>query len=769
MVVETLDLRTVFLHCQNAAYAAGKLIRQKTAYGYQRTSHAGAEDVVERVEDYKTLSRNVESMVAAFLREKCHGLNIHTNAAECWGDDQSLSSNELSSAEELSFQLHVPDHFRNVSRNELEVVIEAVPTPCGTGSDEEWRIIIGILIAQRSVGGIISRAHANKLPIVALVDSGVQNLDIATDSSEQREAPVLIASDSEDGFDVRNAMKHVGQFATIERSSFVEDIIRISRGAVDLCILRDTGPVSYPAALEATVVASGGHVTNVFGTKFVYTKDQKFDAKYGFVASSKEFGGSEGSRKHMQLCQWWREAMVFDGLLKGTGIEQNAGAQATDVAVDLDGNVITREWLSAVMGKEVESFTAPESSAVRYLMSYACRVAFKYKASGCEPQSVFLKRVVMDELEHVRYKMKTAAHKLIRDVCSYKVEGGFLNTGASKCFGTERTRIVRPYYIECRAAGKDVPAMYSGFLCMLEDFASRDGWYQTGKLKMDETMSALDALASFHAFFWNARYMDGYEELNKSVWQQATYWLPSRQAGDSFEKIERCWKEHRRNFGKAFDAIEFDEDGVVNAENFGAVLERFARGSAEIVHGYGTHEEHCERTLIHGDSKAANLFFKRVKEGGGENGNGVELKVGLIDFQWCGWGHCSVDVAYLMLCATEAEVIGADEGSEDELLQAYYERFVRYLVRFGKAGDEERARCRMKYAEFKRVYEEAVVDIARVVVSYHWVRITASEGVLRRNANRLGANTYNKDLGCAKWLIEKTGRVLARKVRAGAE
>lgn len=767
--VETLDLQTVFFHCQNAAYAAGKLVRQKAGNEYITNSHASNGDVVTRIDHFRTLPNRVQLLVATFLRETCPGLNTHTSAAECSGDDDPPPSlKKMSPVEELSFQLQVPGHFRTVSRNDVDVLIEAVPAPCGAGSGEEWEIAIGILIAKRAVGGIVSRAHANKLPIVALVDSGVQNLDTAKVSGERQEAPVLITSDSEDCFDVEKAKTHVGHFTTSERSSFVEDVIRVSRGTADLCILRDTGCVAFPAALEAIVVASGGHATNVFGTKFVHSKEKKFDAKYGFVASSKGFGGCEGSGKHMQLCQRWREGMVFDGLLKDTGIEVGGEAQASDVAVDLDGKVITTEWLSRVMGNEVESFSAPESSAVRYLMSCACRVRLKYKTGGCEPRSVFLKRVVMDELEHVRYKMKTAAHKLVRDVCSYKVEAGFLNTDANKRFGTEQTRIVRCYYIESRAAGKEVPAMYSGFLWVLEDFASRDGWYQTGKLRRDETVSALDALASLHAFFWDARHMDGYEELTKSVWQQGTYWLPSRQAANSFEIIERCWKQHRRNFGKTFEEIAFDDDGVVNLENFGALLQRFARGSAEIVHGYGAHSEHCERTLIHGDSKAANLFFKRVREGGDESGQGVELKVGLIDLQWCGWGHGGVDVAYLMVCATQAEVIGADEGQEDELLRTYYERLVRYLVRFGKAADEESAGCMMKYAQLKRVYEEAIVDIARVVVSYHWVRIKASEEVLRSNETRLGANTYNKDLACAKWLIAKTGRILARKATAAA-
>ncbi|KAI0556542.1 hypothetical protein FGB62_602g00 [Gracilaria domingensis] len=91
---------------------------------------------------------------------------------------------------------------------------------------------------------------------------------------------------------------------------------------------------------------------------------------------------------------------------------------------------------------------------------------------------------------------------------------------------------------------------------------------------------------------------------------QATYWLPNRQASDFFEKLAQYWEAHRQRFSGSLDDVAAVSN-VIDARNFGKMLARYAMGSAEIVHGYGVQEEHRERTLIHGDAKAANMFFRR--------------------------------------------------------------------------------------------------------------------------------------------------------------
>ncbi|KAI0558898.1 hypothetical protein FGB62_181g023 [Gracilaria domingensis] len=43
--------------------------------------------------------------------------------------------------------------------------------------------------------------------------------------------------------------------------------------------------------------------------------------------------------------------------------------------------------------------------------------------------------------------------------------------------------------------------MFSRFMLLLEYFGQEDGWYQSGLHNYDESMAAMDALASFHAAY----------------------------------------------------------------------------------------------------------------------------------------------------------------------------------------------------------------------------------------------------------------------------
>ncbi|KAI0557422.1 hypothetical protein FGB62_304g03 [Gracilaria domingensis] len=113
--------------------------------------------------------------------------------------------------------------------------------------------------------------------------------------------------------------------------------------------------------------------------------------------------------------------------------------------------------------------------------------------------------------------------------------------------------------------------MFSRFLFLLEDFGQEYGWYQSGLLNYDERMAPIDALAIFHAYFCNAREMVGYDNVNKSVWGQATYWLPSRQASNRFEKLAQYWEAHLQRFAGALDDVAAVSN-VIGAGNFGKMF-----------------------------------------------------------------------------------------------------------------------------------------------------------------------------------------------------
>lgn len=80
------------------------------------------------------------------------------------------------------------------------------------------------------------------------------------------------------------------------------------------------------------------------------------------------------------------------------------------------------------------------------------------------------------------------------------------------------------------------------------------------------------------------------------------------------------------------------------------------------------------RTLLHGDFKTANLFFRPAADGGGA------AAACPCDFQWAGTGVCMQDVMYLLWTSVEPGVVAAEE---EELLAFYREQLRRELAAAG--------------------------------------------------------------------------------------
>ena len=103
----------------------------------------------------------------------------------------------------------------------------------------------------------------------------------------------------------------------------------------------------------------------------------------------------------------------------------------------------------------------------------------------------------------------------------------------------------------------------------------------------------------------------------------------------------------------------------------GSRLERVAREVAAKVHGK-------RQTVIHGDAKIANFFFRDSSSGD----NGGRPEVGLIDFQWSGPGLAAVDVAYCIWASASLEVL-AEAGGEARLVAAYHSSLAEALEAAG--------------------------------------------------------------------------------------
>jgi thiamine kinase-like enzyme len=181
-------------------------------------------------------------------------------------------------------------------------------------------------------------------------------------------------------------------------------------------------------------------------------------------------------------------------------------------------------------------------------------------------------------------------------------------------------------------------------------------------------------------------------------------------------------------------------------EALGAKLKTAARKADATLHGHGE-AALPKQTIIHGDPKAANFFFRAsaasadaVVVGGG---GGVEA-VGIIDFQWMGLGVCATDVAYCVLASAavqplfasaqdyttfSASVAAGDmsaldrndiDDSEEHIVKHYYGQLVAARARDNNAAGAVAGVAMISYETFLEQYQAAFIDQCRMVIAVHW-------------------------------------------------
>ena len=254
----------------------------------------------------------------------------------------------------------------------------------------------------------------------------------------------------------------------------------------------------------------------------------------------------------------------------------------------------------------------------------------------------------------------------------------------------------------------------SRFAILLEDFAPSQNWRQHRLLSDPATKATLAAFAKLHGFFWRGssfwqRGGGAAEQLERSVWRSGSYWQPSMQPPEQLDQVAAAWSRHRDAFGPAFS--EAKELAGIDLASLGMRLQRVVHRAGQSAHPFNDPESSKKysswRTLIHGDAKSANIFLRDSREGQ------THVEVGLIDFQWCGFGLAATEVAHHILAAVDMESLSYDGSKEVELLDHYYAHLVTALVEFGAAEDRETATGLLTRASLQDQYEVAILDMCR--------------------------------------------------------
>lgn len=596
----------------------------------------------------------------------------------------------------------------------------------------------------------------------------------------------------------------------------------------------------------------------------------------GFPARCKE------GRTHVEICKTFFAANpVVDELLHadrgwsvGKAVEARGTLQASDIARTIWGDPFTCASLQKLVvpsstfadGAQIDHYWTKDAEAVRYKQSHASRISWVYADPGTNdaadapgapaattsdattalPTSAFMKRMVLRELPHAIKKLSIAPYKLQRDMAANINEARFLASPLAKQFNemaacaTQQCEIAAAYSIE-QHLHSNYP-IDSRFSLLLKDFNRKDGWLQRVHLEAGEFCAALQALAQWHAFFWiqeggagstcaAQHHQDGsVAELGRQLWPTASYWDLDKQPegqveglGLAFERIVAVMVDSGLMHDDA-DALHVG--GSAHWLAVGARLQRVAQSANDRLHAAPasktsptTTTTFTKQTLLHGDPKASNFFFKPAPVDAGvsdlKDGSdpaSATAGVGLIDFQWSGRGLCATDVAYCVLasadpaamfkdpakyaeldervrCATapgvatgssasvgaggaakaKAKVFALDgddlEDEEEHLLRYYFDKLSK--SRGSSAGGTEDGGS-LSYAMFRSQYRDAFVDVCRVCLGSWWNipgnhRSNASPTIVdvikARQAmperQKMVYNACNKHLTLACWMLRR--------------
>jgi len=440
---------------------------------------------------------------------------------------------------------------------------------------------------------------------------------------------------------------------------------------------------------------------------------------------------------------------------------ENVNLSVDEIIKDLDGFPLTAEYLAEKMDVDnVESCTCPGEDAFRGLMSNACRV--RLHPGG---ETAFYKQIVFENLDHALEKLKNSPFKLRRDAKSYEVVASFLSSKACQQM-MKHTGVCIPKCYDAQLRTNDANPMESKYSFLLEDFSPSDGWYQKWLLcdSIEECKRSISTFAKIHAFFWhgssfwNDDNAEAARELEAGIWKSGSYVQPEAQNTKTLNQckvVAKEWATKRLKFEEQLSAFDY-------WDNLGERLESMAEECGRLAHPFADEtlaESYKEyRTFTHGDPKAANLFFKKGAKISKLTQS--ELQVGLIDFQWSGFGLAATDIAHFFTSSVHADLLV--NGGESRLLHYYFDELQTHLVEFGAFSNPAEAAQNFSYEKFIDQYELGVLDICRLMISYTWSRFDepAEKDDKKACVRTFNKTSYNKSIPTIVWLLSRCDEIM---------
>ena len=407
------------------------------------------------------------------------------------------------------------------------------------------------------------------------------------------------------------------------------------------------------------------------------------------------------------------------------------------------GDPLTADFLSQVVfGQQnrVISWTVDKNlGSIRYKQSAGCRVKLEV-GFGVETEidSIFVKRAVPREIPYAMEKARKTPFKTLRDAQANCNEAAFLTSTLVREMSSGQQNLLIPMAYQVEAVICDRCPLNSAYHVLLEDLSPKRGYVQTPFLEAIELRQVAKRVADFHSHFWLEKNWHEKENLAAKLWSSGGYWGLEKQPSDQLDRLEDAWKKtafelglDEANLGKRLKSVAVKLDQELHREN--------------------------PQTLIHGDLKAGNIFFRHKI--------GSDTSIALIDFQWTGAGRCATDLAYLMLASISPNAVRSTTRSSEIMSPEESNVFVRsFLTDYRdtlESGLNGYEKPSLEALELD--YKKAFLDLARVTIADHWGSLLVSGKSLRDTleerenlapSKRILYNACNKSVGVAKWLCQ---------------
>mmetsp|Transcript_42732 Transcript_42732/g.96277 ORF Transcript_42732/g.96277 Transcript_42732/m.96277 type:complete len:415 (-) Transcript_42732:164-1408(-) len=287
------------------------------------------------------------------------------------------------------------------------------------------------------------------------------------------------------------------------------------------------------------------------------------------------------------------------------------------------------------------------------------------------------------------------------------------------------------------AAGVRIPLVYhlntaSDFVILMEGMVPESGWDQIVEIPAGpQHQAVLRWLARFHAAFLPSEMGGGGRQLRVlGMHELGTHLALAKRPPKEVDSIARLMDGFVETFRDA-DPWFASED----AKALGARLQAAAVEVSEALHPANA----GRITMIHGDFKQANMFFR----------NSADIaEVAVVDWQWTGPGVGATDVIYLLAMASSDEIV---DDLANQVLRPYHAELSAAL------GGTEAYPMDEFVLEFKR----ATVDFLRWLVAGRYPSF--SPATVTKSIEKVDINhgVWRRSIARNVWLCKLASQYLS--------